>query len=355
MTLSGKGRDLIYFLPVVFTFLFTLTLSLPAPLIGSDVILQLKLARMISVGDFVGAWDLAMSVNKIFYPPLFQLLLVPSIWFQVEYQFIAFLQVFFLPLAVLSLELLFYLRERKFESIFVGTLALTSVAFVDRSLQVIPIALDFILTPLTIYFALENRDKPFIVLSSIVLYNHGIMGVSVLGGLFLYKLFRREWKPIFLIFLISLPIILISLPHIPAALQNFGGKINTDQQRQFLANPILFTYEYMGQSFVIGFPIILLGYIVIVHKALKKGLDDLDKVSILMLGSMLLTTVFQQDRFLQYSTIPLALLFTNHVGSSKFKLFWVVPTVILAVFFYFILWFWLCTGQFDVPLGYDLR
>lgn len=347
-------KDLVYFLPVIFTFLFTLTLSLPAPLIGTDILFQLDMARLYAVGNFSGAQSVALSINSIPYPPLFQFILVPSIWLGIEYQFIAFLQVFFLPLAILSLELLFYLRGMKFEAVFAGTLVLTSFAYVDRSLQPIPIALDMILLPLTIHFALVKNDKWFILLSSIILYNHGIMGVSVLGGLFLYKLFKKEYKSIILIVLISLPVILIAFPYVPQALKNFTGKINTDQQRAFLNNPVLFTYEYMGQSLIIGFPIILLGYWAISSRIVKKKLDDLDKISILTLGSMLLTTIFQQDRFLQYSTIPLAILFTNYVGQSKYKSFWMLLTVGLATLFYLLLWFWLFIGMFDIQLGYKI-
>ncbi len=355
--MNFNRRDAIYFLPVIFIFLFTLTLSLPSPLIGSDLIFQLNLMKLLSKGDLAGWLNLALSVNRIFYPPLFQILLFPVLIFGFGY--VAILQSLFLPLAVLSLELLFYLRGRKFEAAFIGTLVLSSFAFVDRSLQVIPVALDFILLPLCVYFGLyssveKNNDKWFILFSSIVLYNHGIMGVSVLGGLFLYKLYRREWKTILMIFLISLPITLASLPYIPSALNNFGGKINTDQQRAFLANPLLFTWEYMGQSLVVGFPIILFGYVVAAWKVLKRNLDEIDKVSIFTLGSMLLTTFFQQDRFLQYSTIPLAILLANHVSQSKDRTSWTIVAVGLASFFYAILWIWLAVGMFDVQLPYKL-
>jgi hypothetical protein len=353
--------DLKYFVPVFAAFAFTLSLSLwyNAP-IGDDIKFHLKVAESWARGELGMFSAEALSMNRLPYPPLFHLLLMPSVWLGIEIPFAAFLQILLFPAAVLSLELLFWRQGMKFESLLAGALVLGSHAFFDRAVQVAPQALDMILLPFAIYGVVSKKRNCLVVSSTLMIYNHGFVALAILGGLFLFEILRRNYRPVLTALALVAPILLVSLPYLPQSLSFFGGKYENSQEAQFWFNPLYFTVMYqrlLFTGFFVPFSYFSRGIINVLEGWADIGLKyfwmkwtDMEKASLLTLGSMAVMVLPWADRFTQYSTIPLTVFLVGMIMRSKPRIrdAWQYLIVISALLFYATIWIWLFANQFAV-------
>lgn len=334
-----KLSDSKYWLPVFLALAISCSISLRymAP-IGYDFSFHLEIARVWSRGELGMLSDLPMRVNKMPYPPLFHLILVPSVWLNIEIEFAAVLQAFFYPLAVASMMWLWWKKD-KMSSLVAGLLVMGSYAFFDRSIQVIPQALDMILLPLIIYYSLHGNRR-FIPLSALLIYNHGLVSLALLGGLYVWEWRKQRIKNVAYSLLQALPIIAISAYYFLDAFSRFTGSYETLQELQFWTNP-LFSLSYLRLLFL-GIPLAI--YLLIAELPHRlKDLSDLEKISLLTLGSMLVLVPSWADRFLQFSTIPLTILLVETISRAKQpkRDLWLYGVLFSFIIFYATLWIWL--------------
>jgi hypothetical protein len=271
---------------------------------------------------------LAMQTNHLPYPPLFHFLLVPGILLGVEISWVTWIQVLLMPIAVASFMFLTYKLYGTTLSFYGGLLILGSTAFLDRVVQPQPQALDFILLPLIFYAFLFMKRKNYSLLSVLIVWNHGIVSLSALGGSLLSCIKRHEWK-ILTVFLVGSSLILaLSLIYLIPALTQFSSTVPNDQVYYFWHLP-LFVPFYLG-FLMIGFPI---AFYKLYFWVKRKSISAVDKLCLLTVASMSVMIPVWADRWIQYCSIPLALLILSRVNSSGLfeKKLW----YIVIILFYF--------------------
>lgn len=330
-------------LPIFLAFFFTLAVSLSfTHSVGVDIHFHLDIAEQYAQGNFIEAAQVSLHVDKLIYPPLFHFLLVPSIWLGAAYPFTLVLQALFLPLAVFTFE---YLTAKTlgYETAFVGGfLVLGSLAYVDRAIQAIPHSVDMILLPLAILFSLRNLDRKFLVASVVMVWNHGLVSLSALGGALLRKLWRREWRVIAIFLLGSGVILVLSFVYLPSALQGYGSGFCTEQEKAFWLTPIQFFITYVG--------LLTLGFAVIGYRLLKwiRGVkpSSLSLISMATVATTAIMIPVWADRWVQYSSVPLALLMLEVYAETKSYIRFLYTSLIVLYFVwtYSILWLSLFAG-----------
>lgn len=329
--------DLKYLLPVLLAGIFTISLSVVyLQPIGQDVWFHQSIADYWRRGELGMFSPPAMTVNKMPYPPLLHWLLiaVPPL----------ILQILFLPVAVASMMLIYWRRD-KLLALLVGATVIGSYAYVDRLIQVNPQAITMILLPLALYSVIRRQDKLLIVVSTLMIWNHGLVAIVCLGGVFLHLLIRRQWKPLLWILVFSTPILISTLYYLPAGLQHFSSKFENLQEAQFWTDP-LFTPLYQRLP-ALGFP--LAAYLVLKKREI---LSDFDKINLMTLGTMALMIIPWSDRFVQFTTIPLAFLIVNWLPrtSWKKKELWQYGIVLCFLLMYATLWLWLVADLFYIKM-----
>ena len=288
--------------------------------IGADVHYHLNIAEIWVKGN-----------PMITYPSMLHLILVPSVWLGIETSYATALQIILFPLAVYSISRLF----KGFSSLLAGLVVMGSYAFVDRAIQVNPQALDFILFPFAIYYSQVNvNNKKFIAVSMLMFFTHSFVALACLGGIFALMLYRRHWKPLCWILLLSSPILIPSILflHSPLPYLKIGVYENL-QEKQFWANPLFFILLYQRLPCV--------GFILIAYKLFSKKMSNLDSASLLTLFSLSLLIVPWADRFIQYSTIPLSIILTSAMVKLKGKRFEIAQWIVLCFFLMFYITMWL--------------
>lgn len=332
-----------------FTLALATSLTYTVP-IGWDIHFHYRVAEAWSRGE-VGMWsEIVLKVNRVPYPPLFHLLLVPFLWLHLEYEFTRFLQAVFYPLAILTSTWLMWRHNGKQAGTITAMLLLSSTALIDGAFQVKPQSIEIIMLPVATHFLLEKKQLPFILVSTLLIYTHGLASVAVLGGLFVYGLFNRWKKETLAIALASIPIIIPSIAFMAQAIQKWGPTGDNPQERGFWTNPLIFTVWYIGP--------LVAGFAVALYNVWKwRRLERFDKTSTLTLLSMTLMLPLWADRWLQYATVPLAYLLANKVAripDRKTKIVYVWILFLLFLFFYGMAWYWLATRNFYVASEKDL-
>lgn len=303
--------------------------------IGVDIFFHLKIAESWATGNLGMFSSVVMNENHFPYPPLFHFLLVPGVWLGVESAWASVLQVAFLPLAVASFMFLVYKLMGARVAFFGGLLVLGSFAYFDRVVQPQPQAIDFILLPMSYLWFLTAKNRYFSVASVLMVWNHGIVSLSALGGTLLLKLKRHDWRTLTVVALGSSFILAISAWYILGGLGNYGPRVDTNQELYFWSNP-LFVPLYL-RFLIVGFPIAAYQ---LVRSFRGTPLTELSKLCLLSIGSLAVMIPMWADRWLQYSTIPLALLTLEYINSQKLgRRFWLEMMVV--VFFMVAFYSWL--------------
>lgn len=316
------------FLPVLLAFAITVPLTYVNGLnIGVDIFFHLKIAESWASGQLGMFSNVVMNENHFPYPPLFHFMLVPGVWLGIESLWTSVFQVALLPCAVASFMFLVYKLRGVTSAFYGGLLLLGSVAFLDRVIQPQPQALDFVLLPLAFYYCLKKLDGKFCLVSVLMVWNHGLVSLAALGGALLAQIKRRRWK-VLLVFLLGSSFILgVSAVYLYSGLGNYGARVDTNQEYLFWHDSY-FVPEYAG--------LLSLGFVVggwMIYQRIKgKPLSAVSKLALLTIASTAVMIPVWADRWLQYCSIPLALLILEGAHEANWKVQLLLKAaIILAV------------------------
>jgi len=225
-----------------------------------------------------------------------------------------------------------------------GLLAMGSYAFVDRAMIVAPQALNMIFLPLVFYFYLKRQTTYFALFAGLMVWNHGFAALPCLGGICIYALMKRNWKPVLLLVLVSLPMVVPCIPYVFSGWSRMSGGYETMQEQIFWTNPLHSILAYQ-RLICVGLPLAV--YFV----WRWKERSELEKICLLTVASMAVMILPWADRFLQFSTIPLAVLLSSYFMKSKWRELWLNIVVVLFILFYLTLWLWVFADFYVVTGG----
>jgi len=290
----------------VFALTIFIIASEPLPL-GADTYYHLHLAQLYATGNFTGAWQFMTTTDLVFYPPIFHLFLIPIALSSNSYLGLRVLECLFMPLTFLAMCWLVWKYAGPKAALFTGFALIASWSFVDGTLQARPESIDLLLFPIVIWAVLEAKKKTAGATSTIMVWTHGFASASSLLGVFIYKLFDKQWrKTLLLIVLAVSPVIILSFIF-------FGGAVHmwllgqtqssNPQDWTFWHNPFPWILYYGGLS-LWGIPFLLRRH--------KTQLEFL--LTCAFVGNTFMF-VFWADRWLHYSALTWAALFG--IGISR--------------------------------------
>lgn len=316
----------------------SLTYSIP---IGWDIWFHLEIARVWARGQNGMFSRLPMTVNRMPYPPLFHLFLVPSIWLNLEILFTRILQTMFYPLILASSMWLTWKHQGKQASIITGVLLMSCVGVFDHGFQLIPQALDLMLLPLAIHAFVQKNKFTFVLVSTLMIYNHGIAAASYVGGLVLLAILEKRKVEATSVISLSLPIIVPMLVYLPPAMSRWGQLSDTLVEIAFWQNPLLLTVWYLG-------PLSLAIPLAIRESLRFNKLGDFDQATIITLYSLLIMLLPWPDRFLSNTALPLAYLASSRIVKWRHRKILYPLLITTFIVFYSMPWVWLITRDFAI-------
>jgi hypothetical protein len=209
------------------------------------------------------------------------------------------------------------------------------LAYTDAAIQVRPQSLALVLLPLALGFYASEQKGGFAASMVALVYTHGIAALSMVYSLVAVKLVNRAWtKTVLVTVLLSSPIVIVSLVYAGGALSKWGGGDASAQERLFWAMPQFFIPLYSGASLA---AVPLIGYVA----ASWRRRSSYQKMLVLtVLGSLPMLALWP-DRWLQYNTIPFALLVADMTVEAKVSEKALV--IFLALFLVYQLDYWLVT------------
>ena len=298
---------------VSLTFLLGLILAsaLTSIPIGTDVHFHYKVAGYYAIGQNGMFSSTVLEMNNSPYPPIFHLMLVPSIWLNVQYLFAKMLQIV-LPFLIYLSTIVFirYYTYPKTELI-TALLLLSTMGFIDGTIQARPQGLAMIIIPFALFFYIQNKDNKFVASSGILAWTHGVAGIANIWLLTLYGFFKGSWKKTFIkLALVLGPIILITLIYLGGAVGKWGGATDTYQEYLIFTKPQEMIPYYSGMC--------LIGWVFLAYNLTRwTRLSSLEKTLTLSLVGLTVMIPLWADRFLQYSTLTLACI--SALGLSRYK------------------------------------
>jgi hypothetical protein len=308
--------------------------------IGVDINYHIDVAEQYATGNFSGVLNLDLKFNNGFYPPLLQVVLVPSCWLGISYQFSGLLQILFLPLAVATFGFLVY-KTYGLEAGLLGEfLVLGSWAYIDRVLAVQPQSIDCIILPLAYYFFLNVKQNKLLITCILGFYNHSLLSLATLSGVLLKQLKQKKWVAAYTICIA--PLLAVTIYYLVTA-KGFVNQFGVGQG--FWSDPLfLLTYVRLP---TIGLGIaIYLSYLLLK----KQYVHPLSKLCILSLITSAILIPFAVDRYFQFATIPLTLLIVDGYLRIKDKLakaWFFMATIGFMILLYAVLWFLTFTGSWQ--------
>lgn len=317
------------------TFVFILTicivLSVPLPL-GSDPYFHLEIARLYATGNFTGAFDYITQVNQIpFYPPFYHALLVPTTFLPNPLDGLRILEMFAMPLTFLFTAYLLWKHSGPKAAFIAGLILLGSWSFIDAALQARPETIDLMFYPLMLLMLLAVKKKSFAALTIATVYNHGIMAITNVWG-WLPKLLsekqdtnskwnaktllealttkaiqKRTWRnTVLIIIAIISPVLILTGLYFGGGWEMWAttSPQENPQEVLFWTNPSWIPF-YSGIT-LIGFFFVALN----INHRWRYGSFKTELEAYLTYGFIgnLIMLPMWADRWLQYSTIPLACL-----------------------------------------------
>jgi hypothetical protein len=322
----------------VFCLTFVIVLSMPLPL-GSDPYFHMEIARLYGTGNFTGAFNYIQSVNQIpFYPPLYHIALIPIAISPDPYTGLRILEMFAMPLTFFFTAWLLWKQSGPKAALIGGLILIGSWSFIDASLQARPETIDLMLYPLMLMALLSAKKKPFALLAIATVYNHGIMALTNIWG-FVGKLIRkRTWlKTLVLTTLAMLPILLLTLYYFTGGWSMWATTSPTENPQEvlFWTNPSWIPFyaglTLIGFFFIFNKPIIHdkeHKHLILSITALTKSKTELEAyLKWGLLGNLVMLPLWA-DRWLQYSTIPLACLVGIEIARWHGKKLYVALAVI---------------------------
>lgn len=283
--------------------------------IGADIHFHIYVANYYAHGENGMFSPYVMAINRFPYPPIFHLLFVPSIWLGIQLEFAKVLQIILYTATITTSIYLMRNQRGKEAALLTGLLLLSCIGYWDRTLQAIPQTFDMLLFPLILQAYLTKKTWHYLLLSGLIIYAHGPAAIALIGGTALLGIMQKRWKQTAILIAIILPIILVSLPYYQGAMTSWSGGDDTPQETNFLGNPLLFTYAFVG---LLG-----MGFVPFIQKLQPSKWHlstDLEKLSILTIISLLPMLILWPDRLLAgYIQLPLAYLLVSVVSVWKSK------------------------------------
>lgn len=282
-----------------FIFILTATIVTSAALpIGSDTYFHLGISRLLGQGNFTGAIDMMFTVNQSPYPPLYHILIIPVAISPDPYTGLRILEMIFMPTTFALIAWLMWKQSGPKAAFISGLVLIGGWAFLDGAIQARPQSLDMLLYPLILYAILASRKKWTAFLSTLTVYNHGFAALANIWGIAVKKLREKTWRKTIVVTVIAiLPIIILSLYYFGGAMRQWATYTPTENPQEAL----FWTYPpwipfYAGLS--------LMGWFFMFFKP-KTELETLLRYG--LVGNLIMLP-FWADRWLQYSSIPLAML-----------------------------------------------
>lgn len=331
-------------LPIVLVFLLAFSVTLYAGImfhpVGADIQFHLDIARVYLRGENGMFATFVLEINRMPYPPIAHLLLLPFLALNVSDGVIRFLQILSYPCALLlSMMLAKRYGKGAFHAVIVGLALIGSAAYLDLTFQIRPETLDAFLW-LGLTFAFLSERKWLQIASGVLgVYSHGLASLAVNGGQILYKGNKRT---ILILTVAVLPIVLISIFYIVPMFSKWMGVPVSSQARMFLTDWPAFTFGYLG-ALSLALPIVF-------WQTWKwKTQTLLTKLSLVTLASSLLLLPIWYDRYYHYASIPLALCLGDFAVSHK-KLALIILGFVIYFFIMGYLHLWLVNilGLWDV-------
>jgi hypothetical protein len=311
----------------VFALTFFIIASEPYPL-GSDTYFHLSLAQQYVKGNFAEAYKLMIQQIQFFYPPFFQaVILAPAALSPDPYLGVRSLEALFMPLTFTAILWVTKKYASSKAALFTGITLLASWSFVDGTLQARPESMDLLLLPIIIYAVMEAKKKTAGILSSIIVWGHGLAAISSVFGLFLYKLRDKEWrKTLIAVTIVTIPILILTVAFFKGAIAVWivGQTVTSNpQQYMFWNNPFPWLLYYCGLS-LLGIP-----YLLRRHKTQFETI-----LTYAFIGNSAMFLVWA-DRWLHYSAIPWAILFgigVSRLHGKKLYIAIAATTLIAALY-----------------------
>lgn len=330
-------------IPIALSFGLSLVISLYYPIpIGADFHFHMKITKLYRQGKLAMLEPDILKVNNLPYPPLFHFMLILVVEPRI-------LQALFYPLALTASTFLVWKIRGTREALYTNILLLGSTAFFDRSIQVIPQAIEIILYPLATYYFLKGRNIPFVLVSLIMIYTHGLPALLLICPFILYCFINKReqyegGKGVFLSIFGFIPFAAFTIPYLLQGLTLHSG-IQNPQELAFLQNPAIFTLYYLG------LPLPLLFLFAFVQHSIHWKITPLHKIAYYTLISLSPLLIFWPDRFFTYASMPLAFLGAKFLDSLKLKsmrAFFLIIVGFFAIYGYAEKWLWLLTNSYHV-------
>lgn len=310
--------------------------------VGWDIHFHYSVARIWAAGGNGMFSDIVMQTNKMPYPPVFHWLLVPAVWFGVEWEFARALQVLFYPLALAtSMFVVYKARESKQQALLTGLFLVSSFGFYDHAIQVFPQSLDAVLFPIAIWLYLK-KDKPWwLVAAGLMVWSHGLAALALLGGLAMLSL-KEHYKQFLAFAGISAPVVVSSLIFLAPALARWSG-VDSQSEASFNSNPVTWTLWYLGV------PLSLILIFVVYRVWKNKTADKLDWISIATLLTLIPLGIWWHDRYFAYAAMPLSYIAAKATANTKqLKPYIILVLLILVAIYYVDYWLAIFSNAYEL-------
>lgn len=316
---------------IIFTITLTsiIVLSVQNPL-GSDPYFHLQISAYYKQGNYTEAFNYIEAVNKIpFYPPLYHIMLIPIADTDYALTGLRIIEILSLPLTFLFTSYLAWKYSGPKAALITGLILLGGWAFLDGAIQARPQALTMMLYPIMLLTLLATKKKLFAISTILSIYNHGMMAIPTYWGWLPKILKQKTWhKTLIITTLFSLPILALTAYYFSGGWSMWAttAPIENPQETLFWTYPPWIPF-YAGLS--------LIGYLFFIktikHNGWKlyiKGKTELETyLSLGLIGNLAMLPMWA-DRWLQYSTIPCALLIGMEISRWHGKKLYIALSVI---------------------------
>ena len=284
-----------------------------------------------------------MSMNRMPYPPLWPMLMVPFLATGLLNIYLRIVQALLYPTVLLfAVWLAIRFGKGNLHGLIVGLALLATPAYMDMTIQVRPESLDALLWLILTFALLTDKYKTTIAATVLGAYNHSFASLFFNGGSVLAQKNKRQ---ILTIVLLVAPIVGISLYYIVGYTQKMFLVAQGPQASWFLHSPVTFLGGYFG--------VLTLGLAFLVYQLFTwKQQTKLNKLCAFTILSCTPLLIIWLDRWTNYISIPMAILMGSFVSEHRKTLWFMVPLLAMYLFLTYIATVWFCNmvGGWDFHL-----
>jgi hypothetical protein len=298
---------------------------------GSDANKHLKIVNGWLDGDNPLKDEDYFIGNPFPYPPAFHLSIaaISKITQFGPNSIFNFLQIFLFSFILGSTFFLVSKLKNMYVGVLTTCLLISSIAFFDRSSQVIPNGIDAFLIPLIIYSFLKGKSKGFILLGAFIVYNHLHYGALLLFPMLVYsaKYDQKKLRDFGAVALLCIPLFIFYLPYF----MNFSEFTQSYETRilqyQIATQLPLFNIAYLG--YFLG----IIAFLSLAH-LLSRETTDFEKLLLLWVGSLIPLYIIFPHRAIPYLAHPIAIMggitLDDMARSNKQKVLVLAVVLIIA-------------------------